>query len=232
EWGKPARVAALASAPRNPAPLHASPGRPSSVCLPIPDRLLVQSPRAQRLFGARKSILPKDLFMNHTTTKSTAPASAARLGFLAALAMLAVLAVPARAQVKLKQLSKDTFTNSSTQHATEVEPDTYSFGSMFVTAFQVGRRYANGGSSDIGFATSTNGGSSWKNGFLPGLTIYKGGKFDTVSDPSVVYDAHHGVWLISSLGINDSQGNTILLVSSSADGINWNKPVTANSNSQ
>src|ERR1019366_3723768 len=30
----------LASAPRNPALLHASPGEPCSVCLPIPDRLL------------------------------------------------------------------------------------------------------------------------------------------------------------------------------------------------
>ena len=169
--------------------------------------------------------------MNHATTKSNADASASLRGFLAVLAMLAVLAVPARAQVKLDKLSNDPFKNSNTQHATEVEPDTYSFGSMFVTAFQVGRRYSGGGSSDIGFATTTDGGSSWKNGFLPGLTIYKGGKFDTVSDPSVVYDAHDAVWLISSLGISDTNGNTILLVSSSADGINWNKPVTANSNS-
>jgi len=154
------------------------------------------------------------------------------LTFVLVLAILVTLNSAAQAQIKLEKLSTDTFHNSSTQHATEVEPDTYSFGSMLVSAFQVGRRYANGGSSDIGFATSTDGGSSWKNGFLPGLTtFYKGGKFNTVSDASVVYDSHHGVWLISSLGISDTNNNTVLLVSSSADGVHWNKPVTANSKS-
>jgi hypothetical protein len=155
--------------------------------------------------------------------------------FLTATVVLAIsilLTSTAHAQIKLQKLSTDTFHNSSTQHATEVEPDTYSFGSMLVSAFQVGRRYASGGSSDIGFATSTDGGSSWKNGFLPGLTtFYKGGKFQAASDPSVVFDSHHSVWLISSLGISDTNGNTILLASSSADGINWNKPITANSTS-
>jgi len=157
---------------------------------------------------------------------------AALSGLLVAFAMPVVFAVPVQAQVKLEQLSKDTFTNSQMQHATEVEPDTYSFGSTFVTAFQVGRRESGGGSSDIGFAISTDGGSSWKHGYLPGMTqYYKGGKFNAVSDPSVVYDAHHAVWLISSLGISDAQGNTTLLVSSSADGITWSKPVVANNNS-
>jgi hypothetical protein len=151
---------------------------------------------------------------------------------VAFLAMFTVFAIAVQAQVKLEKLSNDTFKNSSTQHATEVEPDTYSFGSTFVTAFQVGRRNSGGGSSDIGFATSTDGGSTWKNGFLPGLTtFYKGGTFNTASDASVIYDASHSVWLISSLGINDAQGNTTLLVSSSTDGITWNKPVIANNDS-
>jgi hypothetical protein len=150
----------------------------------------------------------------------------------AMLAVFAVLVVPASAQVKLEQLSKDTFKNSSTQHATEVEPDTYSFGSTFVTAFQVGRRYANGGSSDLGFATSTDGGSTWKNGFLPGLTVfYKSGTYNTVSDASVVYDAAHKAWLVASLGIDDAEDTTTLLVSNSSDGIDWNNPVVANNNS-
>ncbi len=168
--------------------------------------------------------------MNHRNSKFLAPSTF--LLVVALLAMIGVSAAAAQAQIKLEKLSNDTFKNSSTQHATEVEPDTYSYGSTFITAFQVGRRYANGGASDLGFATSTDGGSSWKHGFLPGLTtFYKGGTFNTVSDASVVYDASHSVWLISSLGINDSQGNTTLLVSSSADGITWNKPVTANNTS-
>src|SRR5713226_4770907 len=69
----------------------------------------------------------------------------------------------------LLPLSSDPFTNSTSQHATEVEPDTLASGSTFVSAFQVGR-FFNGGASDIGFATSTNGGTGFKNGFLPGTT--------------------------------------------------------------
>lgn len=171
--------------------------------------------------------------MNRKTEEVKAHGSAVLAGFLAVVAMLTVLAYPALAsQPTLKRLSTDTFTNSDSQHATEVEPDTYSFGSVFVAAFQVGRRYSGGGASDIGFATSTNGGATWTNGYLPGLTqYYQGGTYQAASDPSVIYDARHGVWLISSLGISDTNGNTILLVSRSADGITWNNPVTANSNS-
>ncbi len=146
--------------------------------------------------------------------------------------MIVLLAGASLGQVKLNKLSTDTFTNSSSQHATEVEPDTYSFGTTLISAFQVGRRYSNGGASDIGFVTTTDGGASWKSGFLPGLTqFYKGGKYQAASDASVVYDAHHAVWLVSSLGISDTNGNTILLVNSSPDGLKWNKPVVANNTS-
>jgi len=152
--------------------------------------------------------------------------------------MALILAVPllltgaALAPIRLVKISNDTFKNTSTQHATEVEPDTYAFGSTIVSAFQVGRRFASGGSSDIGFATSTDGGTTWKQGFLPGLTtFYKGGKYPAVSDPSVSYDSKHGVWVVSSLEISDANGNTVLVASSSADGINWNNPVVADNTS-
>lgn len=61
------------------------------------------------------------------------------------------------ANVALTRLSTDPYTNSTSQHQTEVEPDTYSFGTTIVSAFQVGR-FNNGGGSNIGFATSTDGG--------------------------------------------------------------------------
>src|SRR6266550_3296889 len=66
------------------------------------------------------------------------------------------------ATVPLTKLSSDPYTNSTSQHATEVEPDTFAFGSTIVTAFQVGRIHG-GGASDIGFATSTNAGDADKN---------------------------------------------------------------------
>ena len=73
------------------------------------------------------------------------------------------------ASVTLLQLSSDPFTNSTSQHKTEVEPDTFAAGSTLVSVFQVGRIFG-GGAADIGFATSSNKGKSFTNGFLPGTT--------------------------------------------------------------
>ena len=129
----------------------------------------------------------------------------------------------APAQVALTQLSQDTFTDGASQHESEVEPSTFSYGNTIVTAFQVAR-ISGGGGADIGFATSTNGGATWTNGFLPGLTIYEGnGMSDAASDAAVAYDALHNTWLISVLPIGN---NTSVAVSRSTDGINWSNPVS------
>ena len=63
--------------------------------------------------------------------------SSAFLTFLVALAIFAVMVTPAHAQ--LVKISSDSFHNSYSQHKTEVEPDTYSWGSTMVAAFQVAR---------------------------------------------------------------------------------------------
>lgn len=130
--------------------------------------------------------------------------------------------------IVLKQLSSDPYSNLPGQHSTEVEPDTYSFGSTIVTAFQVGR-FSDGGSSNIGWATSTDGGLTWKSGFLPGTTKVTGGIYDRVSDPSVSYDAAHDTWMISSLGIVGSGSNLAspaVIVNLSTDGgLTWSMPV-------
>src|SRR5215472_13832607 len=99
--------------------------------------------------------------------------------------------VAVSSSVQLMQLSSDPYTNSSSQHKTEVEPDTYSFGSTIVATFQAGRFYSGGGSSNIGWATSTDKGTTWKNGFLSGITVYAGGTYKRASDPAVTYDAAH-----------------------------------------
>ena len=127
----------------------------------------------------------------------------------------------ASSSVQLRQLSSDPYTNSSSQHKTEVEPDTYSFGSTIVTAFQAGRFYSGGGSSNIGWATSTNQGTTWKNGFLSGITVFAGGTYKRASDPAVAYDAAHSAWLISSLALSTVNNNVVgvaVLVSRSTDG--------------
>jgi hypothetical protein len=128
------------------------------------------------------------------------------------------------ATVPLVKLSSDTFTNSTSQHATEVEPDSFAFGATIVGAFQVGRIFGGGG-ADIGFATSTDSGATWQNGFLPGITTFQGGGTNSaVSDAAVIYDAAHAVWMISSLTIASS-GATQVVVSRSPDGSNWGNPI-------
>jgi hypothetical protein len=127
---------------------------------------------------------------------------------------------------QLTQISSDPFTNSSSQHATEVEPDTYSFGSTIVEAQQTGR-FFDGGSSDIGWATSSDGGATWTHGFLPGITQWSGGgTFERVSDASVAYDAKHGVWLISSIPITSGLAVPQVDTSRSTNGGTvWSNPV-------
>src|ERR687888_56166 len=97
-----------------------------------------------------------------------------------------LLALATAAVVTLIQLSTDPFTNTTSQHQTEVEPDSFAAGSTIVAVTQVGR-FTNGGASDIGFATSVNGGGSWMSGFLTGITPFTNppGSFARVSDPSV-----------------------------------------------
>src|SRR3989454_12698223 len=100
------------------------------------------------------------------------------------------------------QISSDPFTNPTSNHKTEVEPSTFTFGSTIVSAFQQGR-FFDGGASDIGFATSTDGGAHWVHGSLPGVTVNStpAGPYARASDASVAFDAKHNVWIISYLGI-------------------------------
>ena len=142
--------------------------------------------------------------------------------FFTAVLVLAFVVPAAQAQFTLRKISIDVFTNARSQHKSEVEPDTFAFGSTIVSAFQVARIFSGGG-ADIGFATSTDGGNTWTHGFLPGLTVnYKGGAFSAASDASVAYDAKHGQWLISALPLS---GVADVSVSRSPDGIHWGKPI-------
>ena len=126
----------------------------------------------------------------------------------------------------LTQISSDPYTIAPGQHATEVEPHMLSNGSTLVAAFQTGRIIP-GGATDIGWATSTDGGNTWTHGFLPGLTTGEGtGPYDAASDPAVAYDAKHGLWMIASLPLSNTSQAPAVAVSRSTDGVNWQTPVS------
>jgi hypothetical protein len=146
--------------------------------------------------------------------------------------VVALVAVPALAAVALTRVSTDPYTNAASQHRTGVEPDTFAFGSTpatstIVSAFQVGRVFG-GGSANIGWARSADGGATWTtNRFLPGTTTVANpaGPYSAISDPAVAFDARHNVWLISSLGIRSNGINQVVTSRSTNGGQTWSNPV-------
>jgi hypothetical protein len=149
-------------------------------------------------------------------------------GAAAVVGCLLVGAASAEGAVPLTQVFSDPFTNTTSQHKTAVEPDTFAFGSTMVTATQSGR-FNDGGGSGIGWATLDGTGALLANGTLPGITTHNGngGSADRVSDPSVAYDARHGVWMVSSIPITAAVTVPSVIVNRSTDGgLSWGTPVT------
>lgn len=125
-------------------------------------------------------------------------------------------------EIVSRRLSVDPYANTDSQHETAVEPDDFAYGDTIVAAFQLGRR-SGGASANVGTAVSGDGGRTWQRGYLGGLTVNAGGTESAVSDPSVAYDAVHGVWLVGTLTIHS--GGSQVLVSRSTDGEHWAAPV-------
>jgi hypothetical protein len=144
-------------------------------------------------------------------------------GVAAVTAVLLFTTTTAYANVALTRVSTDPYTDAQAQHRSEVEPDTFSFGNTIVSTFQVGR-VSGGGSSNIGWATSTNGGATWTNGFLPGITTNGGGTYLQASDASVAFDLQDNVWLISTLALNGNRVD-VLTSRSTNGGLTWGNPI-------
>jgi BNR repeat-like domain len=152
-----------------------------------------------------------------------------RAALMLAVAVVLVSAAGAQANVALTQVSADPYTNPTSQHATEEEPDTFADHGTVVAAFQVGR-FFNGGASDIGVARSGDGGSTWgAPGFLHD-TFNSGNAaspYERVSDASVAYDAAHRVWLVSSIPLlPNTSVPTVLVNRSTDDGRTWGAAIS------
>lgn len=157
-------------------------------------------------------------------------AASALVGLL--VIVIIMVATPPLFAAALLQLGLDHATDTPSQHRTQVEPDSFAYGDTIVTVFQSGL-YANGGASSIDWATSSDGGATWKRGNLPGLTKDQNpmNPYDRVSDPSVTYSARQGLWLAASVVFDWTPEGGLrgvaVLVNRSPDGMNWEQPVTA-----
>jgi hypothetical protein len=124
----------------------------------------------------------------------------------------------------VQRLSVDPFANTDSQHETAVEPDSFSFGSTIVTAFQLGRRAA-GAAANIGTAVSRDAGRTWQRSTMPSVNVQSrpAGTETSASDPTVAYDALHGTWLVGALTLDP--GGSHVYVARSTDGLHWSPPV-------
>ena len=169
--------------------------------------------------------------MRSTRTSRVRRASGAA-AILAAGALFISAPTAVAQTTTLIQVSQDPYTNPTSQHATQVEPDSFSFGNTIVVATQSGR-FFDGGSSNIVFARSGDGGQTWTTGGLPNLTtIGGGGTFSRASDPVVAFAAESNTWLVGSLGIGaDATGDAVVVNRSTNGGQTWGNPVTVGTGS-
>ena len=148
--------------------------------------------------------------------------------FALAAVLAAATAAPAGA-VGVTRIHHDTFANDTSQHATEVEPDTFSHHGTTIATMQVGR-FFNGGASDIGWSRTTDG-VTWTEDNLPGMSAQSTPPntfFERVSDTTVAYSAAHDAWLISSIPLefNTLSVPTVFVSRSTDDGVTFDNPVT------
>ena len=88
-------------------------------------------------------------------------------------------------EVVSTRIHRDRQTNADSQHESQVEPDSFTVGTTTVALFQNGRNRT-GGAASIAFSTSKDGGRTWREGILPGLTLTSAppGTATRASDPT------------------------------------------------
>src|SRR3954468_9776458 len=98
-----------------------------------------------------------------------------------------------------------------------------------VAGYQMGR-VDGGGDASNGYATTFDGGRTWKYGTVPGLTQRNGGDFDRASDAVIAWGPKNTVYY-SSLVFNDGSGesgdslrSSIVNSTSHDGGKTWDKP--------
>ncbi len=180
--------------------------------------------------------------MRNSKTRRAASTRRLRVAVVAAGLAAALVAVPTPSRGTpvttplLQQASKGGIANhsgTSIFNVTQLETDTFSWGSTIVAAFQNGRSTKGYGAAGIGWATSIDDGATWSHGLLPGLTASSptpNADYPLVVNQSVAYDARHQKWLVPSVTyVASGTGfhEKALMVNTSVNGKKWNVATTA-----
>ena len=158
-----------------------------------------------------------------------------RRAFGIALACTIGLLQPARSvaqAVSATEITRETIQAASGAQAhTQVEPDIAvdpNNPQIVVAVVQQGR-FPDGGATEIGYATSHDGGQTWTADDLPLLTVATGGAFERGTDPAVAFGPNGEVYAESLVfgGIRSS----IAVQRSDDGGLTFGAPVLAHDDS-
>ena len=96
---------------------------------------------------------------------------------------------------------------------------------VLLAVFQEGRQ-TNGGATTTGYAVSSDGGTTWRHGIAPQLTVINGGPYSRASDPVAAIDLN-GTMFLNSLAIVGSQLSSYdVTINRSLDGgVTWSPPI-------
>ncbi len=148
---------------------------------------------------------------------------------LPALDVLATKAPAARAAARHVRISQDILEPAGgfAQSETQTEPHLAlnpERESHLLAGYQESR-FQDGGARALAYAVSFNGGKTWSEGLLPGLTIAAGGTFQRISDPWVAFGPGGRAYYVS-LAFNETTPDNGIFVSASEDGgLTWGPPV-------
>ncbi|MEY2603605.1 MAG: hypothetical protein QOH31_1386, partial [Verrucomicrobiota bacterium] len=103
----------------------------------------------------------------------------------------------------------------------QAEPDiarSLSNDDFLVATFQEGRFTTSGGSVDLGYSTSHDGGLTWTRALIPNLTQAVGGPYFRATDPVVAFDLNNNVYISTDAATDSNFGNSVIAVTKSTDG--------------
>ena len=86
-------------------------------------------------------------------------------------------------------------------------------------------RWSTGGARNLVFATTKDGGDTWRNAAVPGITVLSGGSYERATDPWVDFGPGNRVYGFSLAFDDSTPRNALFVNTSTTGGRTWGAPV-------